>query len=249
MPPAAPHAPVPHGPTPAWFAAPGAVQVLRVGEEGEPVVVIDGASGDPAALVAIAARAPFTDAARAGSGYPGLLAPAPVAYLDAMVRCMLPLIAAHFATGPVVPARARGNFSLVTTPPAALTADQRVPHVDTADRLQFATVHFLSADNRDGTGFFRHRATGFETIDAQRLPAYRAALDRELADPPPPGYRIDSDARFERIGAVDAQCDRLVLYRAALLHSGLIAHLPAAAADPRHGRLTGNLFLQCRTHA
>jgi len=239
----------PHAAATPWFAAPGAIEILRVGEEREPVVVIDGASGDPAALVEIAARARFTDAARAGSGYPGLLGPAPVGYLDAMVRFVLPLIAAHFGTGPVVPARARGNFSLVTTPADALSPDQRVPHVDTADRLQFATVHFLSPDNADGTGFFRHRATGFETIDAERLPAYHAALDRERADPPPPGYRIESDARFERIGAVAARCDRLVLYRAALLHSGLIAHLTDAAADPRRGRLTGNLFLQCRASA
>jgi hypothetical protein len=238
----------PHAPAPLWFAAPGAIEILHVGEEREPVVVIDGASGDPAALIESAARVPFTAAARAGSGYPGLLGPAPVAYLDAMVRFVLPLIAAHFGTGPVVPARARGNFSLVTTPAEALSADQCVPHVDTADRLQFATVHFLS-DNADGTGFFRHRATGFETIDAGRLPAYRAALDRELAAPPAPGYRIDSDARFERIGAVAARHDRLVLYRAALLHSGLISHLPDAAADPRRGRLTGNLFLQCRSGA
>jgi len=236
----------PQAAAPRWFTAPGALRLLHVGAEGEPVVVIDDACGDPSALVEIAAHAPFADAARAGSGYPGRLGPAPVAYLDAMVRFVLPLIAAHFDTGPVVPARARGNFSLVTTPPDALSPDQRVPHVDTADRLQFATVHFLS-DHADGTGFFRHRATGFETIDAARLPAYRTALDRELGTPPPPGYRCDSDAQFERTGAVAAQRDRLILYRAALLHSGLISRLPDDAADPRRGRLTGNLFLQCRT--
>jgi hypothetical protein len=237
-------------PAPPWFARAAAVQRLHVGAEHEPVLVIDAASGDPEALVAVAAeRTAFAPAASAGSGYPGLLGPAPVAYLDAMVRFVLPLITTHFGTGAVVPARARGNFSLVTTPPEALTPDQRVPHVDTADRLQFATVHFLSPDNRDGTGFFRHRATGFETIDGDRLPEYRAALDRELAARPAPGYRLESDDRFERIGAVEARFDRLVLYRAALLHSGLITGLPAAAADPRRGRLTGNLFLQCRTAA
>ena len=230
-----------------WFANAPSVRVLHVGLEGEAVVVVDNASGDPTRLVDIATkRTTFTPAAQAGSGYPGLLAPAPVAYINAMVGFVLPLIVAHFATGPVAPARARGNFSLVTTPPEALNPDQRIPHVDTADRLQFATVHFLSPDNADGTGFFRHRATGFETIDAERLPAYRASLDRERVDPPPSGYRIESDAQFERIGAIEARYDRLVLYRAALLHSGLVSHLPDAAADPARGRLTGNLFLQCR---
>ncbi|USU09711.1 DUF6445 family protein [Sphingomonadaceae bacterium OTU29MARTA1] len=229
-----------------WFAEPGAMRLLHVGEEGEPVVVIDGASGIPDALVDAAANTSFTEAARAGSGYPGLLGPAPVAYIDAMIRFVLPLIAAHFTAVPVVPARARGNFSLVTIPPEALSPDQCVPHVDTVDRLQFATVHFLSPDDADGTGFFRHSATGYETIDADRLPSYRAALDREMIDHPPSGYRTGSDAQFERIGAVEARYDRLVLYRAALLHSGLVSHLPVTAADPRRGRLTGNLFLQCK---
>ncbi len=224
--------------------------LLNVGDEGEPVVVIDDASGAPDALVELAAdRTTFAPAASVASGYPGLLAPAPVAYLDAMVRFVLPLIAAHFGTGPVMPARARGNFSLVTTPPGDLTPEQRLPHVDTADRLQFATVHFLSPNTTDGTGFFRHHATGFGTIDGIRLPAYLAALDREVLALPPVGYCVGSDALFEQVGAVEARFDRLVLYRAALLHSGLIARIPPAAADPRQGRLTGNLFLQCRSGA
>ncbi|VXC36284.1 DUF6445 family protein [Sphingomonas sp. 8AM] len=226
--------------------APGAtLTVLHVGAEREPVLVIDCATGQVDALRAFAAgQAAFAPAASVGSGYPGLLGTAPVAYIDAMVRGILPLIATHFTGHPVRPARARGNFSLVTTAPDALTAEQRVPHVDTADRLQFATVHFLSPGNRDGTAFFRHRATGFETLDAARLPTYQAA---RADDPAPPSrYCTGADDGFEAIEIVPALPDRLILYRAALLHSGWITTLPAQAADPRHGRLTGNLFLQCR---
>lgn len=229
--------------------APGAtLTVLHVGSEHEPVLVVDGATGQVDALRAFATdQAAFAPATSVGSGYPGLLGTAPVAYVDALVRAILPLIATHFTGHPVRPARARGNFSLVTTAPAALTADQRVPHVDTADRLQFATVHFLSPVNGDGTAFFRHRATGFETIDAARLPAYQAA---RADDPvPPPRYCLGMDDGFETIEIVPALPDRLLLYRAALLHSGWITTLPAQPDDPRHGRLTGNLFLQCRVDA
>ncbi len=230
-------------------AAPPVITVRHVGREREPVVVIDRATGQRDALVDFAAtRSRFAPATEVGSAYPGLLGAAPTAYVDAMVRMVLPLIAAHFTGAPVQPTRARGNFSLVTLPPEALTPDQRVPHVDSADRLQFATVHFLSSDNGDGTRFFRHRATGFETIDAERLPAYRAALDAEIADVPA-AYAEGDHGPFEAIDAVDAAPDRLILYRAALLHSGAITALPAQAADPRRGRLTGNLFLQCRTLA
>ncbi|WP_198353736.1 DUF6445 family protein [Sphingomonas sp. MA1305] len=224
------------------------IAVMAVGEEREPVVVVDRATGWLDRLRDAAASAAFAAADTIGSHYPGLLAPAPVAYLDGLVRFALPLIAAHFGTGAVMPARARGNFSLVTLPGEALSAEQRVPHVDAADRMQFAAVHYLS-DSPDGTGFFRHRATGYETIDPDRLPAYRAALDAELAALPAGGYMDEDDARFVRTAAVAAKPDRLILYRAALLHSGLISRLPRDAADPRAGRLTGNLFLQCRTAA
>lgn len=212
------------------------------------MVVVDEATGLLEALRGIAAGAGFAPAATVDSHYPGLLAPAPVGYLDGLVRFALPLIAAHFGTGPVMPARARGNFSLVTTPPDALSPDQRVPHVDAADRMQFASVHYLS-DHPAGTGFFRHRATGYETIDADRLAVYRQHLDAELAEPGQGAYVTGDHAHFTAIDAVEARPDRLILYRAALLHSGLIDAVPPHAEEPSRGRLTGNLFLQCRTTA
>ncbi len=230
-------------------AAPPTITIRHVGHEREPVVVIDRATGQRDALVDFAAtRSRFAPATEVGSFYPGLLGAAPTAYVDAMVRLVLPLIAAHFTRAPVQPARARGNFSLVTLAPDALSPDQRVPHVDSADRLQFATVHFLSSANGDGTRFFRHRTTGFETIDAERMATFRTALDAQIAEVPA-AYADGSDGPFEVIDTVDAVPDRLILYRAALLHSGAITALPADAADPRHGRLTGNLFLQCRIAA
>lgn len=224
------------------------ITLRHVGQEQEPVVIVDDATGLLEPLRAVAAGAAFQPAATVDSHYPGLLAPAPVAYLDGLVRFALSQIAAHFGTGPVVPARARGNFSLMTTPPADLSPDQRVPHVDAADRMQFAGVHYLS-DQPAGTGFFRHRATGYETIDADRLAVYRRHLDAELAALGPGGYVTGDHTHFTIIDAVEARPDRLILYRAALLHSGLIDAVPPHAEDPLQGRLTGNLFLQCRTTA
>lgn len=221
-------------------------RVLRIGREQEPVLVIDHLTGAGEGLIDAASKSAFEPASAVGSHYPGLLGPAPRAYIDAMVRFVLPLIEAHFDVGRIAPARARGNFSLVTTPPGELEPEQCMPHVDAADRLQFATVHFLCSEHHGGTGFFRHCATGYETIDQQRLARYNDMLDSEKT---PMGqhksYQYVSDDRFERIGACSARFDRLLLYRAALLHSGLIERIPDHPADPRRGRLTGNLFLQC----
>ncbi len=226
------------------------VRVHHVGDEGEPVVVIDAATGIADDLVDYAAtRSRFAPAADVGSQYPGLLGPTPTAYVDTLVRDLLPVIAARFGTGALRPVRARGNFSLVTTDPAELSPDQCVPHVDAADRLQFAAVHYLCGEGQGGTGFFRHRATGFETIDAARLPAYSAARDREPADARGGYPGQGDDPAFAAIATCRAVHDRIVLYRAALLHSGLIAQLPDEAADPRRGRLTGNLFVQCAVAA
>lgn len=227
------------------------VTVHHVGHEREPVITVDHATGMADALIDYAAtRSRFAPAASVGSGYPGLLGPAPTQYIDRMVQQVLPLITEHFGTGNVRPIRARGNFSLVTTDPADLAPSQCVPHVDAADPLQFATVHYLCDPRHGGTGFFRHRATGFETVDAERLARYQDRLDAEMTGIPSqysaryPGT-VD-DHLFERIHACAAIPDRLILYRAALLHSGLIDSVAADAADPRSGRLTGNLFLQCR---
>ena len=221
--------------------------VERIGREAQPVVVIDHATGTPDRLIDYAAtRSRFAPAGSVGQGYPGLLGPAPTDYINALVQRMLPLIAAHFGTGPVAPERARGNFSLVTVAPNDLTPDQSVPHVDTVDPLQFACVHYLCDAEHGGTGFFRQRATGFETIDAARLPQYRTALGADLADLPPAYPSARDYGAFELIHACEAARDRLILYRASALHSGLISVVTTHAANPRRGRLTGNVFLQCR---
>lgn len=223
------------------------VRVHRVGQENQSVVVVEAATGIADALIDYAAtRSLFAPAGAVGQGYPGLLGPAPATYLDRMVKCAVPLIAAHFGTGPVLPVRARGNFSLVTVPANDLGPEQRVPHVDTVEPLQFACVHYLCDEAHGGTGFFQHRATGFETLDAARLPVFRAALDRELADVPAGYPTAGNDGPFAMIHACEAARDRLILYRASALHSGLIASIGAHATDPRRGRLTGNLFLQVR---
>jgi len=219
------------------------VSLLRLTGCEEPVLVIDAATGQAEHLVAAASRSRFEPAEAVGSGYPGLLGPAPHAYVDAMVRFVLPLLQQHWQIGSLRPKRARGNFSLVTTPPEALSVEQRIPHVDAADPLQFAAVHYLCGAEHGGTGFFRHRASGFETLDPARVGIFNKARDEEAV--PSSGYLTQDSAEFEMIGCCEAKMDRLVIYRSCLFHSGLIRAVPEHAADPARGRLTGNLFLQC----
>lgn len=117
---------------------------------------------------------------------------------------------------------------------------------DAADPLQFAIVHDLCQDTHGGTGFFRHRATGFEMLTPERVASYNAALDRELAMPlPPDGHAAQDHPLFALTASCPAAIDRLVLYRSSRLH-GALANTPVdGALDPKMGRLTANLFLQC----
>jgi hypothetical protein len=229
------------------FALNPEIAVTRetIGNEREPVLVIDGLLRDPAALVDFAAGASFAPAHGPGGGYPGLRAAAPLDYVERVVRGLTPLIARAFDLGAVRPARAECFLSLVTLPPGDLHPTQRMPHIDTVDPLQFALLHYLCGPPHGGTAFYRHDPTGFERITADR----QAAFDASVAagrDDPPAGYLTGDIAGYRRIGAVDARFDRLVIYRSQLLHSGDITAPEALSADPRTGRLTANIFVAFR---
>lgn len=216
----------------------------HVGREREPVLTIERVLQAPEALVDYAAReVAFAPAWGPAGGYPGVRAPAPLDYVGALARALSPMIESAFGLSRVKLARAQCNFSLVTLEPGALTPLQRIPHADTADPLQFAILHYLCGERFGGTAFYRHRATGFETLRPERVSAFEAALALE---PPGPGYIVGDNAHYDRTGAVAAAFDRVVVYRSRTLHSGIIEPGAPLSADPRTGRLTANIFLNYR---
>jgi hypothetical protein len=220
-----------------------AARLSHLGREGEPLLCLDGLMQQPQALVDHAAtHAEFVPAHGPAGGYPGIRAPAPLDYVEAVVRALDPVVRDAFALGAVRLGRAECNFSMVTQPPGDLAPSQRAPHIDTTDPLQFAFLHYLCGPEQGGTAFYRHRATGFEAITPERAAAYEAA--RAAEPDPAPGYIHGDTYEFEQIGAADAAFDRLLVYRSRQLHSGLPAG--ALASDPRHGRLTANIFLSYR---
>jgi len=211
----------------------------QIGSEAEPLVVIDGFAGDPDGLRAAAAEAAFVSA---GQHYPGIRAALPDTYL----RDQLPLVARALGRefGPcrriqVVDAQ----FSMVTITPDALDIRQRLPHVDAYGRDRIALIHYLSPTIRDGTAFFRHRETGFETIDETRAATFFRHLGTEVEASPPEGYIAGDTALFERTALVDADYNRALLYRSYVLHSGAIPSDALLSADPSVGRLTVTAFL------
>lgn len=211
----------------------------RIGSEGQPIAIVDGFHPDPDMLRAAALTAKFEPGRH---HYPGIRAALPADYFARVRPALVPVLREVLGVSGVDLLDA--SFSIVTTPPGELGVEQRLPHVDAVQPGRIALVHYLAPAGGDGTGFFRHRATGFETIDAARSPGYLATLNAELrADPPAAAYPFGDTGLFERIAHVEARYNRAVIYRSALLHSGVISPGAVLGADPATGRLTVTAFL------
>jgi hypothetical protein len=220
-------------------------RLQRVGE-GHPVVIIDDASGQPAAIRALAAAlAPFPPAQH---HYPGVRRViderdgAAWDYVHALVKTVAPYIAGAFDCEAFDLVEA--SFSIVTTLPGALTPPQRAPHFDGTDPALIAMVHYLADVPGSGTAFFRHRATGIDQLTDANVDAY-VDLAR-LEGMTTTGYVQKSDRFYDMLFRADARLDRLLIYRGSLLHSGIIPPDIPLDPDPLKGRLTANYFLKIK---
>ncbi|RZM36164.1 MAG: hypothetical protein EOP67_07955 [Sphingomonas sp.] len=211
------------------------IRARRVGTEGEPVVIIDRFSPDPDALREFAA---VQDYRPAGRHYPGIAAPLPCSYIrdqGALIATIAREVFGISAGLSLLEAR----FSIVTSAPSALSLEQRLPHVDAVEPGRLALIHYLVPGGTGGTAFYRHRSTGFETIDAARRDRYFATLNQNLATyGAPESYIVGDTPLFDRISSVDGMYNRALLYRSRLLHSGTIQDGAPLASDPQTGRLT-----------
>ena len=220
------------------------VTVHHIGHEQEPVAVIENFAPDPAALRAAALNAVFE---RAGEHYPGIRAALPPGYLAAARPMLSEIFRDVFGVSEAVSVLDL-RWSIVTAEPAALSIEQRLPHVDALEPGRLALVHFLGSGDEDGTAFYRHRSTGFETIDQTRSTAYFAALNDDVRryGPPPPAYPAGDSPIFERIARFEGCPNRALIYRGRLLHSGDITPGKSLSADPASGRLTVTGFFAAR---
>ena len=205
--------------------------------------MIDGFTGAVAELIGEAARmAPLPE--MRGNYYPGLRRVigdadgAAFGHVERLLEDAAPYIGGGFDMDGFTVIEA--SFSMVTTPPEALTPPQRAPHFDSTDPNYLAVMLYLGGTEGSGTAFYRQRVTGIEVVNDANLPRFVAAAKAAPAE----GYIRGSDAHYEEIGRIEAVPDRLVVYRGALLHSGVIPPDMNFSADPNEGRLTLNIFIK-----
>jgi len=215
-------------------------RVERFGQEREPVVIIDDFSRDLHRLIAVGRRARYAPA----QGYPGVRSPLDPNYLSTQGALLTEILSTEFALSGQI-AIESCTFSVVTTAADALAPAQRIPHYDSPESNLIAVVQYTSKD-AGGTAFYRHKRTGFETVNPERVAEYRAAIgeDDRTFGTPPEGYFYGANDRYELIGEIEAKPDRLILYRGRVLHSGVIPIPPGLGITPETGRLTVTAFLQ-----
>lgn len=214
-------------------------RVVRIGSENEPLCIIDEFLDDPLKFrnQAIQGVPPRPD----DTLYPGLRAPAPEPY-QALLDTVLRQLASEVFDIDVPPSPSLVSYcSLVATPPGQLKPAQQIPHFDQPNRRDLAVMHYFCEPHLGGTSFYRHRSSGYEYVDAERMPGYFETLEnevREIGLPQPPAYICGDTALFERIHEVDARWNRLVVYRTSSLHSGSIAKDYPFDLNPMTGRFT-----------
>jgi hypothetical protein len=215
-----------------------------VGREEQPVVVVDGFLRDPDSMVRFAVdEAVF---AAATSDYPGVLASVPAPYVEALLFGLDPQLRTIFGVDPAFVQVLNSFYGIVTRAPTELKLSQQVPHFDNLEPGALAVLHYFCDSSQGGTAFYRHRATGYESIDSARVSEFVTSLQGEMRDAPQHGggYIATSNRLFEQTERIEARFNRLLVYRSRILHSGQIGPTTSLSADPRTGRLTTNTFLR-----
>ncbi len=219
------------------------VQLRHVGEERQPLLIVDDVLADPDAMIAAARAADFYTPPH--TNYPGLNAPLPEAYYRTVVAALRGPIEAAFGLPADAYLKYFGFFALATTGIAEAEPIQKIPHHDGPDPARLAMVHYLCRGEHGGTGFFRHKATGFESVDQARQDTYVAVAKAQLAAAGVgrAAFAGPDTADYDLIDQAQCVFNRLIVYRNHVLHSALLSPR-GAAADPQLGRLTANGFIE-----
>lgn len=218
------------------------VQRLSVGQERNTVILIDDVFLNPEVLNEFALTKPdFSD--EDAKFYPGLKKSLPALYGALVLEALTDILIEGFELSGEKLVVHQSDLSIATLAENQLHPLQCMPHVDRNSPQQFASLVYLGDPSFGGTGFYRHRSTGYEAVTEDKSENYGKVLVNEVRGNLKQRYINGDTQLFERVGGVDARYNRLVCYRSNILHSGNIEKPEALTRDPRFGRLTANAFI------
>lgn len=214
------------------------------GNERAPILIIDNFVEQSTQLIDWAAGLTFS---KNSPFYPGIRAPAPEVYQQLILKNLQANLIDSFNLPASKLTLSVCQYSIITTPPEELNLVQRIPHFDSLDPNGLAAVHYLFHDKMGGTSFYRHKKTGFESINENRKVMYLKSLQSENDGPnmpsPSDGYINGNTALFERIAEQKGVFNRIIIYRRNSLHSGSIGKNFTLDPNPLSGRLSISTFL------
>jgi hypothetical protein len=221
------------------------INIHYVGVERQPVLTIDDFLKFPDHAIEYAASG-VAFQKNPKDFYPGIRKPFATEYSSNLCRFLDKNIRDIFdiANGKHIDAVAC-VLSLATTAPQDLRPIQSVPHVDSCSQTNIASVHYLCPPHHGGTSFYRHRQTGYESLDETRLVDYAPKIKKEVMEAGATviNYMNGDNIFFERIAQVDAKFNRAIFYRSNILHSGNVQASNGLSENPREGRLTANTLI------
>ena len=219
--------------------------VLWVGDEKTPVVIIDDFAQAPQDLIEYAkTHCPLIPTKVDTNYYPGAIsAAASQQYTDNMYAALKPIIKKAYRLPVGYPSWIDSSYAMVNFSPKKLAQSQRIPHYDSQGPGQLAFLLYLCHPPHQGTALYRHKKTGFESIQPARAEQFLAAIDPKLASNDyPDQYINEGNDDFEQIAKLDLAFNRLIIYPSQSLHSSLI--VPELLSDDMDkGRLTLRTFV------
>jgi hypothetical protein len=224
------------------------IDVIYIGREQQPIVVVDNLLQFPEAIIDYAEDG-IAFQKNPNDFYPGVRKPFETEYSHNLCQSMENTFRRVFNIAADQHIEVMSCvLSMATTAPHELRPIQSVPHIDSCSTSNIAGVHYLCQPHHGGTSFYRHRQTGFESIDEQKLKTYAPMLKNEvMADRSGASQYMNGDtAIFERIGQIDAKFNRAIFYRSNILHSGNVQSESGLSDKPRSGRLTANTLICAR---
>lgn len=221
------------------------MDIIYVGKEQEPVIVVDNLLKLPDSLIRYA-ESGHAFQKDVKDFYPGIRKPLSPIYAENIYSHLMETMWMVFSSKLTVNIKLLSSvLSLATSRPNELRPIQSVPHFDSFVTNNIASVHYLCDSKFGGTSFYRHRATGFETMNAQRLQQYAPMLKSEVMQLNQSSFDyINGDSEiFVRTASIDAKFNRAIFYRSNILHSGNVKPESGLSENPRTGRLTANTLI------
>ncbi|WP_340677328.1 DUF6445 family protein [Paraglaciecola sp.] len=221
------------------------LSVRKMGEEQTPLVIIDNLMVDTQPLIQqICQQNDFNQVQK--NYYPGVRSDLNRDYVIAVLQAVYQQIGDIYQ----VPLELKlkpltSYYSLINKSANELVLLQRLPHFDSHKPYFFALLHYLDPSKHGNTGFFRHKPTGFESINKPRVENYLASASAFIKQhgEPEQQYMTESNEHFELYEQVEYKANRLIIYPGNLLHSSLVNPQTDIDANPATGRLTANIFI------